>query len=709
MMVPVLLMSHYDHLSLGVTIALGAVCVGITDSPGPIHHRRNGMLITMLLLFATIIITGLSVPIQWLLMLVVVVLPFLFSMIGIYGNRATSAGMACMLVMVLNIDKTQTPAQVLQNGLLTMVGGAWYFMLSTLLHQLRPYKLVQQVVGDCMLETAKYLRIKASFYDADVDYDKSYHALTEAQVHVHNKQEMARELLFKTRSIVKESTHTGRVLVMAFIDTLDLFERIMTSQQEYRLLHQHFGNTVLLPAFKEAIVQLANDLDELGIAFQEGTRSKPVKESSSEIASLEAVFLKQRETMLDEENADAFISLRHILNSIKDLQHRIDTLHGYSGYDLALPKSGRSERDLKRFVSRSDYSPKILLDNFQVHSNIFRHSIRVGIALLAGYLFSLFMSVGHDYWVLLTIIVILKPAYALTRQRNVQRLAGTFAGVAIGGLFLFTIKDTGVLIGIVMLCMIATYSLIRINYLVAVIFMTIYIIIAFHFLKSGNIKDVLQDRLIDTAIGSIISFVILYLIPPKWEHENIRTLCMEAINANKNYYNYIARAFTGQVLITQQYKLKRKATYVALANLGDAFQRMLNEPKSKQQKGEDLHQLIVSNHVLISHIASLSAYREEYAAQYALAAFQPVIDLTIAQLEASEKILDDSEDKSIADSTANVIDVDDIMQTPLHQAKLASEGTELRFSYFKTISDQFEIILRVAGDIKGICKKLGGG
>jgi uncharacterized membrane protein YccC len=705
-MVPVLLLSSYGYLSMGVSIALGAMCVGITDNPGPIHHRRNGMLITMVLLFATTIITGLSVPSNWLTMVLVVVLPFLFSIIGIYGTRATSAGMACMLIMVLNIDKTQTPSQVFQNALLVVTGGAWYFLLSIGMHQLRPYKLVQQVLGDCMLETAKYLRIKAAFYDTHVDFDKNYHALTDAQVHVHQKQETVRELLFKTRSIVKESTVPGRVLVMAFTDTIDLFERIMTSQQEYRLLHQHFGDTVLLEAFQEAIIQLANDLDELGIAFQEGRTSNPIKESRIEVESLEALFLKERTALLNENNADAFISLRHILNSIKDLQHRIDRLHDYSSYDRKTPKTGRSERDLKRFVTRSDYNPKILFDNLHIHSNIFRHSVRVSLALLAGYTLSIFLPVGHDYWILLTIIVILKPAYALTRQRNVQRLGGTLAGAALAALILFAVKQTSVLVGIIMICMITTYSLIRINYFISVIFMTTYIIVAFHFLKSGTITMVLQDRIVDTAIGSLISFVLLYLIPPKWEHENIRSLCMDAIIANKSYYAYIAGAFAGKEFITQQYKLKRKESYVAMANLGDAFQRMLNEPKSKQQHGKHLHQLVVSNHVLVSHIATLSAYWQQFGKAYALPAFESVIGITSTQLITALQLLGDDTYENINELDI-VPDVAEIMQTPLHQSKLATEATDLKSSNFKTITDQFEIILRVAIDIKSIAKKLG--
>src|SRR5206468_2979063 len=41
------------------------------------------------------------------------------------------------------------------------------------------------------------------------------------------------------------------------------------------------------------------------------------------------------------------------------------------------------------------------------------------------------------------------------------------------------------------------------------------------------------------------------------------------------------------------------------ANLSAAFQRMLNEPKSKQKDGSKLHQFVVLNHILFSNIATI--------------------------------------------------------------------------------------------------------
>jgi uncharacterized membrane protein YccC len=76
---------------------------------------------------------------------------------------------------------------------------------------------------------------------------------------------------------------------------------------------------------------------------------------------------------------------------------------------------------------------RVLRNNISLSSSHFRHAIRITIALLLGYLFSLFqfLGIGHTYWILITITAILKPAYSITKQRNLLRLYGTVAGAVI--------------------------------------------------------------------------------------------------------------------------------------------------------------------------------------------------------------------------------------------------------------------------------------
>src|SRR5690606_75608 len=148
--------------------------------------------------------------------------------------------------------------------------GLWYTCLSLLLYSIRPYKLIQQVLGEYVHAASRYLRARSEFYVKDVNMESSYEMMMQAQVDVQKKQELAAELLFKTRSIVRESTHTSRILMMAFLDVSDLIERTMASHLEYKKLHTYFDNTTILSEYRDLILLLANELDEIAISLSSG-------------------------------------------------------------------------------------------------------------------------------------------------------------------------------------------------------------------------------------------------------------------------------------------------------------------------------------------------------------------------------------------------------------------------------------------------------
>ncbi len=81
-----------------------------------------------------------------------------------------------------------------------------------------------------------------------------------------------------------------------------------------------------------------------------------------------------------------------------------------------------------KFVTRQDFSLKVLTDNLSMQSNYFRHSLRVSLATLAGYIISMFLQLGHNYWILLTIIVILKPNYSLTKKTKFRKVVWHHCG-----------------------------------------------------------------------------------------------------------------------------------------------------------------------------------------------------------------------------------------------------------------------------------------
>ena len=420
-------------------------------------------------------------------------------------------------------------------------GGLWYMCFSTLLYNFWPYRLARQALGDMIQATADYMLIRGKFYKKNVNYENTYKEVLQQQVIVQNKQTELSELLFKTRSIVKESTNVGRTLLMIYLDVVDIFERIMMSHQQYTLLHEYFDETDILEDYYALAKELGTELYEVGIAvksgeqsFSSGVLTEHILKTSKKIDDLRFTYLKP-------DNIEGFISLRLILENITDLSERLNMLHKYTTYDKPIKQKQIKEAEYKKLITSQQITPGLFINNLTLKSDIFRYSLRVCIAIIAGYLVTKAFSIGHAYWVLLTIIVILKPAYSLTKKRNGDRLIGTLAGVLIGIIVLYFIKNETVLFVLLILFMAGSYTFMRTNYLVMVLLMTPYLILFYHLLNPQDFNLLLKDRIIDTLIGSAIAFTASFFLFPAWERERIKPLMVTMLTEVKEYFSLVAR------------------------------------------------------------------------------------------------------------------------------------------------------------------------
>ena len=599
-LLPSLVFFQLDQLEVGLTISLGAVCVSIADNQGPINHKRNGMLFCSIFVFLTTLLTGLINRYPVLLGLEIIILCFFYSMFSVYGNRASSIGTAALLVMILSIDHDVTASKgAMGHALYILSGGIWYMMLSLSLSQIRPYRLAQQAMGECIREVAKYVRLKADFYDQETDFNENYKKLISQQVIVHEQQDSVRELLFKTRLMVKESTLAGRLLILVFVDIVDLFEQTMATHYDYLTLHKTFGKSNSLKEFKSIIIKLSEELENLSYYII----SNEIPQRSNDF-KYELERLKRCIDQVEESGTNAFV-LKKILINVRNMVSRVDKIYTYFNQKQLSGQEIKNEVDLSKFVSHQKFDFEILKENLSPKSSIFRHSVRVSLMCFIGFLVSKLFPVGyHSYWILLTILVLLKPAYSLTKQRNIERLIGTIIGGLVGALILIFIKDQTALFIFLLLFMVAAYSFQRLNYIVSVLFMTPYILILFSFLGENNL-NIAQERIIDTFIGSFIALSASYLVLPNWESYQFKDLMQEVLIANYNYLQKVAIFLSGASIDITAYKLARKNVYVSSANLGSAFQRMLSEPKSKQQNSKELHKFVVLNHMLSSYTATL--------------------------------------------------------------------------------------------------------
>lgn len=686
---PSLIMAHYGMLQYGMTLSLGALCVSIVDSPGPIQHRRNAMFVTTALLFLVTIIVGLTNKSDIFIGILLVAFSFIFSMLFLYGARAASIGTSVLLIMILSIDDVRPWQEVIFYSMLVFIGSIWYTSLSYIIYRLRPYRLAQQTLSDSIHEIADFLRAKAKFYSQHTNYEKNYAQLLQLQVDVHQKQDEVREVLFKTREIVRESTPQGRFLLIVFTDTVDLFEQVMSTYYNYKQLHEQFDSVGILSHYEEAINKIADSLDDIAFALKSGGTPSLAENLENDLANLRNEISELEQNKSEEYNTLGIIALRNIEVNIENIVGRIKTINKYFN-KKEQRKIKKGDVDVGKFVTSQEINFKLLVNNLTFSSSTFRHSVRVAIVMFVGFVVARSLDFAHSYWILLTILVISKPGFSLTKERNYHRIIGTVAGAFLGMAVLHYVHDKNTLFVVLILFMIAGYSFQRKNYVVSVLFMTPYILIMFDFLGMGTMS-IAKERIYDTLIGSGIALMASYSLFPNWEHEKVKEAMTNMIKSNQWYFTEVTKLYFEKGFDLTNYKLARKEVYVNTSNLASMFQRMFSEPKSKQMHIKELHQFTVLNHLLSSYIASLSLYIKEH--HFVCVNYQdikPIADNTNYLLvNAGENLM------------KQVIEPSNV---PLIRRKNAA-GIPLSDSDI-VIEEQFDLIQKVSYDIFKLTEKI---
>jgi len=594
--IPALLGFYFGNLGVGITISLGALIASTPDSPGPVNHRRNAMFVAILLASITTFITKVIAPYPLLVTVELFVLCFLYAMFAVFGPRAAAVGTAGMLMIILNLHDLRQSGNIFEHAGFVALGGVWYAFLSLILTQFRPYRLAQQELAENLHEVAAFLKIKASFYDLNTNTKTAFKKLIEQQITVNNHQDNLREILFKSKLIVKDPTNIGRILIVIFSDLVDLFEQSMATQYDYEDIRDKFGQLPVFNEFKISIIHLANELDNLSYYIAVNKRPKPVYNLQDDLIRLKAAL--DDSTEISDESG--FV-LKKILINVRNIVNAINSMYGYFNNETVNSKTA----DLSKFVSQQEFDLKLFRNNLSFKSDHFRHALRLSIVMIMGYLIANWFEFGsHSYWILLTIVVILKPGFSLTKERNFQRLTGTIIGGIGGIIILILVHDPTARFFFLLLFMVFAYSLLRKNYILSVVFMTPYLLILFSFLGISTM-EVVKERILDTILGGVLAFSSSYIIFPNWEGNQLKTYMRELLVANYNYLAKDLEMLLGKEINSTDYKLVRKEVYLRTANLASAFQRMITEPKQKQKDATELHSFITFNHLLSSYSASL--------------------------------------------------------------------------------------------------------
>lgn len=608
----------FGWYATGLIATFGALCVAFIDQPGPHEHRAREMLGGTLLSTLTVALTGLASSHPLLIWVIVMAQCFAFSMLAVYGKKGGQIGFACLLLMTVTLHNSLSTQEVWVHALTSLGGGLFYTFFSYSVSRVMQLREKEQALSVALFATADYIARRADMYDLDRDLEENYRKLIVCQSDMTDKHQAARDMVLRGLATPKAQNDSNRVMLWnLFVEMIALLDLLVATRTDYAFLRQKLKGSDALMFMRDALHKMASDLERIALDVARENTATQRSSVKAELRALEFEIQQMQTEGLAQRDPELYSLCIEILRRLRNSAKIIDRMVLATRRDshVQLLDAVKIDRSLTQFLSRQQFRPRLITSNLRLDSPFCRYALRVTLAAgLALALSALIPALARQgYWILLTVLIIMKPGFALTRQRNGWRLLGTLVGCGLAFTLLYTTQHETWLFAAMVLSTIIGGSLLQINYLVASIFNTNAVLLAFNFLDPGA-TTIIADRALDTLLGSVIAFACSYVLP-WWEAQFMPSLMRAAISANREYLSAAlaqiqAREGRASALEVKRadfnLRLARKNVHVALANFAEAFYRMMLEPKSRQWHVIELNNIVMQNHMLSSQISAVA-------------------------------------------------------------------------------------------------------
>jgi uncharacterized membrane protein YccC len=284
--------------------------------------------------------------------------------------------------------------------------------------------------------------------------------------------------------------------------------------------------------------------------------------------------------------------------------------------DLSALARGEAEPELaliraswQMFVSPTSWSWQPIGGLWRWDAPPLRHAIRASLAIGTAYGISRIVPWGtHAYWILLTIVVVLRGSLAQTLERRNSRVAGTLVGSVIAAVLLAAQAPQAVLTLIVTLAQGVAHAFAVKRYLVTAVAATVLALLQAHLLNSDlNPAFGAFERIADTFIGVGVAWAFCYVLPA-WERTQIPALIARTLLAQARHAHLSLEL--GQLTDVDnrpelQWRLARREAYDSLSALVMAAQRSLVEPRAVRPPLEPLSRLLVHSYQLLAQLTAV--------------------------------------------------------------------------------------------------------
>lgn len=642
MAIPVFISIYFfDNQDIGFSIALGAIFCAPSDINGSLKHKFYGIIASIILVFVITLLIGYFIGFLQVLIPLLVFLVFAVSYISVFGFRASLVSLAGLLSLVLAFAYESEHITILEHSLFIVLGGIWYLFLTISTQLILPQVQTDYLFVELLEKTSKFIKNRGELLVETNDRTNLLKKNFKLQTELNELHETIREVILEKRLSSGFSNRIRRQQLI-FSRIIEIYELAISNTIDYDKFDHLFKDHIeKIDEFKVLIFEISDILNHISKVI--------LKEEKLELKNNYKVLLKKIHNHIEiykvnvglPESREGAILLLNFkgyqekqLSNLKDITR---ILNNYSKNDTI-----REIKNPEQFITTQDYDLKKLKSNFSLKAPIFRHSLRLTITMLIGFVIGLALEMQQPYWILLTIVVIMRPSYSLTKERSKSRVVGTLMGAAVGVGVIFLTQNPIIYTLIASLSLIIGFSLVKQNYRNGAAFITLYVIFMYALIHP-NILTVIKYRVFDTLIGASLAYFANYFFWPAWESKNIKEFFSNSIEGLSNFLKQIDILYHTKGDATTALKLARKEAFLHVGNLNAAYQRLVEEPKSKQKNVALIYELITISNTYLSALSSLGMFIRTNKTGKVPRQFEVYIKHILNNLEKAIQILNNNE------------------------------------------------------------------
>jgi len=573
-----------------VAAATGALCVSLPDRNDPL--RLKAWLIGFGFL-STVVFTGLSSFARFSAPAFIAATIFTglwCGLISAYGRWSLSIAMCSVLAFVFAMGQTfATPSEAGDHLMLTVCGALFYAVYALLVGWILDDRGRRLLLAEAMHAFAAYLRAKAAVYNPDTTGPAAFHALINAHATLADRLQVARDNLFARRSHRIQLKRIDTLIAL-----LDAFETVLSSDADIEILRAA-PHRELMWRLNQLVNEMADEVERLTMALRARHGHAAPHPHADDVRHLQAALEDARAA---EPHDPALPALASTIHKLVLADSYIATL-AVALDDATPPSALAASLDLDLFRQATPHGAGLFFQQFRWRSPALRYAIRLALAMTTGLGLTLFFPrFAHANWVLLTIALIMRANYSVTRQRRWDRITGTLIGCALAVLFINTLPAP-VLVVLIVLAVGTSHAYGLVAYRVTAVGASISSLLLLHFVDP-LVHPQFFERIVDTLIGAGLSWAFSYLLP-SWERHDLPRTVKGLLDADAGF----AEAALTVVPAGQHYRLARKRAVDAVAQLSGAIRRLADEPNANRRALAALGELLAANYLLASDLSSM--------------------------------------------------------------------------------------------------------